>query len=78
MSDNKEIVLVLPGKTLKSLGIDEDTAFETYFEDGKIIIHVLDDDELDELENYEDNDIPEECFECPHFCWHCGVCTLDE
>lgn len=78
MNERNEMVIVLPEKTVKSLGLDEDTIFETYFEDGKIVIHVLDEDDLDEVEDCEDSDIPEECFECPHFCWHCGVCTLDE
>lgn len=78
MNDRNEMILVLPERTIKALGLDEDTIFETYFEDGKIIIHVLDEDELGEIDEFEDDDIPEECLECPHFCWHCGVCTLDE
>ena len=78
MNDRNEMILVLPEKTIKALGLDEDTIFETYFEDGKIIIHVLDKDEVGEVDEFEDDDIPEECLECPHFCWRCGVCTLDE
>ena len=78
MNDKNEMALVLPEKTVKALGLDEDTAFETYFEDGKIIIHVLDEDDLNDIEDDEDSDIPEECFECPHICRRCGVCTLDE
>ena len=78
MNDRNEMVLVLPDETLKTLGIDEDTLFETCYENGRIIIRILDEDDLDEDEDYEDGDIPEECFECPHFCWHYGVCTLDK
>lgn len=78
MNDRNEMILVLPEKTIKALGLDEDTIFESYFEDGKIIIHVLDEDDLGEIDEYEDDDIPEECLECPHFCRRCGVCTLDE
>lgn len=78
MNDRNEMILVLPEKTIKALGLDEDTIFESYFEDGKIIIHVLDEDDLGEIDEYEDDDIPEECLECPHFCQRCGVCTLDE
>lgn len=78
MNDKNEMVLVLPEKTVKALGLDEDTAFETYFEDGKIIIHVLNEDDLGDFEDDEDRDIPEECSECPHLCWHHGICTFEE
>lgn len=76
MNDRNEILLVLPEETLMALGIDEDTAFETFFEDGAIKIRILDEEDLNEDKYFED-DIPFECIDCPHFCWRCSVCTLD-
>lgn len=84
MDYRAEFAIALPEKLLETLGIDEDTLFEAYFDNGKIKVRILDEDGLeDEFEdddgNFYDNDeVPEECAECPHYCWHCGVCTLDE
>ena len=57
MEYKAEFAITLPEDLLDALGIDEDTLFEAYYDDGKIKVRIL---------------------ECPHFCWHCGVCTLDE
>lgn len=70
MNEKNEMVLVLPEETIKTLGIDEDTAFETYFEDGAIKIRVL------EEEVIYGGDIPLACEDCANFCWHRCVCTL--
>ena len=83
MDYRAEFAITLPGNLLDALGIDEDTLFEAYFDDGKIKVRILDEDDLkDELEDdedfFDDDEVPEECADCPHFCWHCGVCTLDE
>lgn len=82
MEYRAEFALTLPDELLDALGIDEDTMFEAYYDDGKIKVRILDEDDLgdefeDDDEDFED-DVPEECAECPHYCWHCGVCTLDE
>lgn len=84
MEYRAEFAITLPEDLLKALGIDEDTLFEAYYDDGKIKVRILDEEALedefeDDDEDFDDNiDVPEECAECPHFCWHCGVCTLDE
>lgn len=85
MEYKTEFSFPLLEELLKNLGIDEDTAFETYYEDGRIRIRVLDDDELedevedteDEVDEDEDLNIPEKCVLCPNFCWHCKKCTID-
>ncbi len=81
MDYRAEFTITLPEELLDVLGIDEDTMFESYFEDGKIKVRIIDEDfedDYDDEEIYEDDEIPEECTECPHYCWRCGVCTLDE
>ena len=82
MEYRAEFAITLPEDLLDALGIDDDTLFEAYFDDGKIKVRILDEDALDDeyeddIEDFDD-DVPEECAECPHYCWHCGVCTLDE
>lgn len=84
MDYRAEFAITLPEKLLETLGIDEDTLFEAYFDNGKIKVRILDEDDLedefkdDDEDFYDDDEVPEECAECPHYCWHCGVCTLDE
>lgn len=82
MDYRAEFTITLPENLLEALGIDEDTLFEAYFDDGKIKVRVLDEDDLDDEfeddEDFDDEEVPEECAECPHFCWHCGACMLDE
>lgn len=75
MEYKTEFRITLPEELLNTLGIDEDTLFEAYFDDGSIKVRILDEDDLED--EFED-EVPEECAECPHYCWHCGVCTLDE
>lgn len=75
MEYKTEFRITLPEELLNTIGIDEDTLFEAYFDDGSIKVRILDEDDLED--EFED-EVPEECAECPHYCWHCGVCTLDE
>lgn len=75
MEYKTEFRITLPEELLNTLGIDEDALFEAYFDAGSIKVRILDEDDLED--EFED-DVPEECAECPHYCWHCGVCTLDE
>lgn len=75
MEYKTEFRITLPEELLNTLGIDEDTLFEAYFDAGSIKVRILDEDDL---ENEFEDDVPEECAECPHYCWHCGVCTFDE
>jgi len=86
-----EFSFPLSEELLETLGINEDTAFETYYEDGRIRVRVLNDEELeDEFEDAEDEvvdeevddddidlSLPEKCVLCPNFCWHCKKCTID-
>ena len=76
MEYKTEFSFPLSEELLKNLRIDEDTAFETYYEDGRIRLRVLDDEELED-EVDEDLSIPEKCVLCPNFCWHCRKCTID-
>ena len=67
MDYNVEFKITLPEELLETFGIDEDTPFEAYFEDGCIKVRILDED--DEFED---------CIGCPYFCEECGTCTYDE
>lgn len=81
MEHKREFRITLPEEWLEALGIDEDTFFEAYFDDGSIRIGILDEDELEsEFEGIRDfcDEVPEECAECPYYCWHCHACTIDE
>lgn len=75
MEYKTEFRITLSEELLNTLGIDEDTLFEAYFDAGSIKVRILDEDNLED--GFED-EVPEKCAECPHYCWHCGVCTLDE
>lgn len=82
MDYNVEFKISLPEELLNSLGIDEDTPFEAYFEDGCIKVRPLDDEDFtDESEDLEEDsndlDVPEKCVLCPNYCWNCGTCTID-
>ena len=83
MRNSTEFSFTLPEDLLDALGINEDSMFETYFEDGRVRIRLLDEEECqEEAENEdvvdeEDLNIPEKCVLCPNFCWHCRKCTID-
>ena len=67
MKEKAKLKLSLGSKLCESLGIDENTTFETYFENGSIIVSVIE-DEPEEID----------CIGCPYYCTTCGNCTLDE
>ena len=83
MKNITEFSFTLPEDLLDALGINEDSMFETYFEDGRVRIRLLDEEDCqEEAENEdvvddEDLNIPEKCVHCPNFCWHCRKCTID-
>lgn len=83
MKNITEFSFTLPEDLLDALGINEDSMFETYFEDGRVKIRLLDEEDCqEEAENEdvvddEDLNIPEKCVLCPNFCWHCRKCTID-
>lgn len=65
----------LPDEVADTLGIDEDSVLESYYENGYIYIHKVDDDELEELTHEDDC---EECEDCAMLCPHCNHCILDD
>lgn len=48
MEYRAEFAITLPEKLLETLGIDEDTLFEAYFDNGKIKVRILDEDEFED------------------------------
>ena len=68
MEYKTEFTILLPEKLTAALDIDEDTLFETYFDDGKIKVRVIDESEFeDELSNCDLTDNGKECAECPNY-----------
>ena len=77
MEYKTEFTILLPEKLTAALDIDEDTLFETYFDDGKIKVRVIDEIEFeDELSNCDLTDNGKECAECPNYCRSCGRCLF--
>ena len=78
MEYKTELTILLPEKLTAALDIDEDTLFETYFDDGKIKVRVIDESEFeDELSNCNLTDSGKECVECPNYCRSCGRCLFE-
>ena len=78
MDYKAEFTITLPDELLDALGIDEDTIFEAFYEDGKIKVRPLDEADLDEdIEDSDENEVPEKCVLCPNYCWKCGSCTIN-
>ena len=78
MDYKAEFTITLPDELLDALGIDEDTIFEAFYEDGKIKVRPLDEAELDEdIEDSDEDEVPEKCVLCPNYCWNCGSCTIN-
>ena len=78
MDYKAEFTITLPDELLDALGIDEDTLFEAFYEDGKIKVRPLDEDCLEEnIEDSEEDEVPEKCVLCPNYCWKCGSCTIN-
>ena len=78
MDYNVEFKITLPEELLETFGIDEDTPFEAYFEDGCSKVRILDEDDLDIFDVEDEDDEFEDCIGCPYFCEECGTCTYDE
>ena len=67
MERNFELSINISEEIAEKLGIDESTVFDTYYEDGRLIIAAVDEDEYyDEDEEYYDDedDFSEEDNEC--------------
>lgn len=78
MEYKTEFTILLPEKLTAALDIDEDTLFETYFDDRKIKVRVIDESEFeDELSNCDLTDNGKECAECPNYCRSCGRCLFE-
>lgn len=78
MDYKAEFTITLPDELLDALGIDEDTLFEAFYEDGKIKVRPLDEDDLDEdIEDSDEDEVSEKCVLCPNYCWNCGSCTIN-
>lgn len=75
MEIDVRIKIDLPNEVADTLGIDEDSVLESYYENGYIYIRKVDDDELEELAHESDC---EECEECAMLCPHCQHCILDD
>lgn len=65
----------MPDEMADTLGIDEDSVLESYYENGYIYIRKVDDEELEELTHEDDC---EECGDCAMLCPHCNQCILDD
>ncbi len=78
MEYKTEFTILLPEKLTAALDINEDTLFETYFDDGKIKVRVIDESDFeDELSNCDLTDNDKECAEYPNYCRSCGRCLFD-
>lgn len=75
MKFDVRIKIDLPDEAADTLGIDEDSVLESYYENGCIYIRKVDDDELEELIHEDDC---EECEDCAMLCPHCQHCILDD
>jgi len=75
MKFDVRIKIDVPDEVADTLGIDEDSVLESYYEDGYIYIRKVDDDEIDELTHEDDCD---ECEDCAMLCPHCQHCILDD
>lgn len=75
MEIDVRIKIDLPNEVADTLGIDEDSVLESYYENGYIYIRKVDDDELEELTHGDDCD---ECEDCSMLCPHCNHCLLDD
>lgn len=78
MEYKTEFTILLPKKLTAALDINEDTLFETYFDDGKIKVRVIDESEFeDELSNCDLTGNDKACAECPNCCRSCGRCLFE-
>lgn len=78
MDINFKLTFNIDPALAEALELNEDTLFETFYDDGKIIIQTIDADDFIE-EDLEDDDCEfDECKDCPCFCQNCGKCTYDD
>lgn len=75
MEIDVRIKVALPDEVANTLGIDEDSVLESYYEDGYICIRKVD---VEELEKLSDECDMCDCEECEMFCPHCQNCILDD
>lgn len=75
MEFDVRIKIDMPDEMADTLGIDEDSVLESYYENGYIYIRKVDDDEIEELTHEDDCD---ECEDCAMLCPHCQHCILDD
>lgn len=75
MEFDVRIKIDMPDEMADTLGIDEDSVLESYYENGYIYIRKVDDDEIEELTHEDDCD---ECEDCAMLCPHCNHCILDD
>lgn len=72
MEYKTEFTISLPKKLIAALEICEDTLFETYFDDGKIKVRIIDEDEPEyEFDCFDPTDESEMCSACPYCCRKC-------
>ena len=71
-----KVILNIPTESINALGITEDTLFKTTIEDGKLILEMLEDENFDDDDDFEECECG--CDNCEHFCHRCGRCVLDE
>ena len=78
MDYNVEFKITLPEELLETFGIDVNTIFDAYFEDGCIKVRIVDESELTTFDEEIEEVEFDECIGCPYFCKECGICTYDE
>ena len=61
MEYRAEFAITLPEDLLDALGIDEDTLFEAYYDDGKIKVRILDEEALEDEFEDDDEDFDDLC-----------------
>ena len=82
-----KVIVNIPAESVEALGISEDTLFKTSFENGRLVLTMLEDYDFEEDEDEFDDDFDQNCGDeececgcdnCEHFCRHCGRCVLDD
>lgn len=71
MELNCKLIYKLPVEAIRLMGINENTSFETYFEDGAIVVRPLSEEEIKKMTECE-NDC--DCENCPFE----DTCPYDE
>lgn len=64
-----QLNLRLAPEIIQKLNLNEDTVIEAYFDNGAIIVRILDEDESEGFD-------PVPCIACPLFCKAKGICTI--